>query len=1020
MRKNDKVQTFKEIMNGEKKFDNRVLTSLDEFDVVEKGIAQGGFGVVDKGVIKATGQLVAMKRLRGADQATHKAMVNEFRMMCQYSHPTLQTAVGLYQTKNISETVLITPFCENGALDDVMKKNPPQWNLATKIIIIYGLVAGMKYLHKFNVSHRDLKPQNILIDEKFRPIITDFGISRTFDPETLMSTYAGTILYMAPEMLSNGNYTEKVDVYSFGLIVNEMFTGVRPYNRINNLKAIKEMKYSGQNPDIARNMPDFLKKIVLMCLKVDPSQRPSFKKIYNKILLNYNESLQSIVAEFDKYKQELMINEQLKMSTFNIPKPLVHPIQEKSNNETNPIQFEELDLILSRAGNRRIVLIMVFGPYQSGKSTYLRTLTGNAAFYPGKGTFSQTEGILIDGPYFIDEIINRIPEQSQDIKSMCLHIGQYQEEEDPAIFFIDSQGIGDEKYFQYQSIVLDRINAMFTSVSTICLTISNFADTIDDMKTVLATIRRAQLTSMSITGKSYTKVIFLVRNYEASLNNVLMNTSLDQYEEALPIFGKTWWNEHKLGSEHYAKGSILALPLGDLSNMQVFLNTVWYSFSNILGIIKTSELKNKEDIVPYFNISDTLFYHDYDLFNKFILDADSNTKIPNNVPVSLKHCFSCCNYLSQTIYSILIRRENESEEEALRTISTYMFVVTKVFLPYILGKDDISFLDFAQYSLDIWNDCSSYTESCNKKWKSFTKHFRNYFNGRFFIIGAGVVPYIASVVSSFILPPVGIALSLGTIAYDTATIITQKVIQKSGENILNETITSLYPFIWEKELLSMKPKEYEISTLKKRISNNKDFLIIFYEQPGFDSTVLFQSLTGVKLNVTPANESKGLLFKSLDPKKLFRRFDRYITNIETDLTNKVDVLYLRGASQSHVTLLEQTQSHLTSFVTSISSERKLTICPSNQASLNVFYLSETNFEASIVDKQQFKYEMWRASKDLKKETMTSETYLPILFKNDYVESGPRCHASIKFACRFILHDPKIAITKEDIESFKGV
>lgn len=91
----------------------------------------------------------------------------------------------------------------------------------------------MKYIHSQNVVHRDLKPDNILLDENFYPRISDFGsssIANSNISQYIMKSQEGTPLYMPPEVFENESYDYKVDVYSFSLIAYELLTGNRPFS----------------------------------------------------------------------------------------------------------------------------------------------------------------------------------------------------------------------------------------------------------------------------------------------------------------------------------------------------------------------------------------------------------------------------------------------------------------------------------------------------------------------------------------------------------------------------------------------------------------------------------------------------------------------------------------------------------------------------------------------------------------------------------------------------------------------
>ena len=113
-------------------------------------------------------------------------------------------------------------------------------NLTLKYIIIYGIAAGMSYLHANDVIHRDLKPANIYLDS-FYPKISGFNISKEINDNKIQpnETIKGTPAYIAPEIYLYKGYSKASDVYSFSLIVFELLTGTKPYQMMMNPKEIK-------------------------------------------------------------------------------------------------------------------------------------------------------------------------------------------------------------------------------------------------------------------------------------------------------------------------------------------------------------------------------------------------------------------------------------------------------------------------------------------------------------------------------------------------------------------------------------------------------------------------------------------------------------------------------------------------------------------------------------------------------------------------------------------------------------
>jgi serine/threonine protein kinase len=107
-----------------------------------------------------------------------------------------------------------------------------RWNPTPTAVIVCGIVLGMRFIHSRGIVHRDLKPSNILLDEKWHALICDFGRSKSGLAEGLSTPYQGTWEYAAPEQLEVGIvYDKRVDVYSFGLVLYSLLSGVSAFHK---------------------------------------------------------------------------------------------------------------------------------------------------------------------------------------------------------------------------------------------------------------------------------------------------------------------------------------------------------------------------------------------------------------------------------------------------------------------------------------------------------------------------------------------------------------------------------------------------------------------------------------------------------------------------------------------------------------------------------------------------------------------------------------------------------------------
>ena len=146
------------------------------------------------------------------------------------------------------------------------------------------------FLEYNNVVHRDIKSHNILLKENFKILLCDFGLARyKKDLLTGSNLYAGTAAYMAPEMFNKKPYNEKVDVFAYGTLLWEILTRRIPYEGYEPLQ-IKGFVCEGRELPINEyfnkkdKIPQELINIVKLCRVVNPSERPSFKEINDKLV----------------------------------------------------------------------------------------------------------------------------------------------------------------------------------------------------------------------------------------------------------------------------------------------------------------------------------------------------------------------------------------------------------------------------------------------------------------------------------------------------------------------------------------------------------------------------------------------------------------------------------------------------------------------------------------------------------------------------------------------------------------
>jgi serine/threonine protein kinase len=170
-----------------------------------------------------------------------------------------------------------------------------KWDDTTRAIVAIGVAFGMEYLHSKNIIHRDLKTDNILLDDRFRPKVGDFGLSKIMSTDTEQVSHAmqmtsnlGTPLFMAPELFMDVDdpYTTAVDVYAYGMLLYELCTLARPFKEKGEMQKFQLQLFvaGGQRPTIPPEVPDSYRALMTECWNHNPSARPTFAQIVQKMV----------------------------------------------------------------------------------------------------------------------------------------------------------------------------------------------------------------------------------------------------------------------------------------------------------------------------------------------------------------------------------------------------------------------------------------------------------------------------------------------------------------------------------------------------------------------------------------------------------------------------------------------------------------------------------------------------------------------------------------------------------------
>ncbi|GMY31158.1 G-type lectin S-receptor-like serine/threonine-protein kinase At1g11330 isoform X1 [Fagus crenata] len=209
----------------------KMAIATNNFHISNK-LGQGGFGPVYRGKL-SDGQEIAVKRLSRTSGQGLEEFMNEVVVISKLQHRNLVRILGCCVEGG--EKMLIYEYMPNKSLDTFLFV-PPKENLLdwrSRFNIIEGIGRGLLYLHRdsrLRIIHRDLKASNILLDKELNPKISDFGMAKIFgsnEDQANTNRVVGTYGYMSPEYAMQGQFSEKSDVFSFGVLLLEILSGRR-------------------------------------------------------------------------------------------------------------------------------------------------------------------------------------------------------------------------------------------------------------------------------------------------------------------------------------------------------------------------------------------------------------------------------------------------------------------------------------------------------------------------------------------------------------------------------------------------------------------------------------------------------------------------------------------------------------------------------------------------------------------------------------------------------------------------
>ncbi|XP_055342066.1 mitogen-activated protein kinase kinase kinase 21-like [Paramacrobiotus metropolitanus] len=234
-------------------------------------LGSGAQGAVFLG--KYNGQPVAVKKVKSL------AEVEDVKPLRKLSHVNLVAFKGVCTQPPCY--CLVMEYCQYGPLYDLIQEDK---RIPPPLVAVWShqIACGMQYLHMNKIIHRDLKSPNVLVCDTHLVKISDFGTMRPWaeDQKSMQMSFAGTVAWMAPEVIRNEPCTEKIDIWAYGVILWELLVGLHPYPGLDSTSIIWGVgseKLLGL--PIPPSMPDGFRLLLTQCWANKPRNRPSFHHI---------------------------------------------------------------------------------------------------------------------------------------------------------------------------------------------------------------------------------------------------------------------------------------------------------------------------------------------------------------------------------------------------------------------------------------------------------------------------------------------------------------------------------------------------------------------------------------------------------------------------------------------------------------------------------------------------------------------------------------------------------------------
>ena len=210
------------------------------------------------------------------------------------SHQNIVPTIDWIREESTGQTWILQELCNLGTLASLYKDkilidmSTGKPDMLSVLDTALDIARGMEYLHTFSILHGDLSSNNVLLASSdtdgrgFDAKVTDFGLSRVTQREVMTKT-VGTVSHMPPELLVDGVMTKAGDVYSYGVVLWEMWNGKRAWEGASMGQVVFAVTVRGQRLTLPADAPPELAKLVEDCIQTDRTLRPEFSEIVKRL-----------------------------------------------------------------------------------------------------------------------------------------------------------------------------------------------------------------------------------------------------------------------------------------------------------------------------------------------------------------------------------------------------------------------------------------------------------------------------------------------------------------------------------------------------------------------------------------------------------------------------------------------------------------------------------------------------------------------------------------------------------------